>query len=191
MTDQEISVEEILMEAEDRMDKAVDHLKKEFRGLRTGRASTALVENIKVDYYGSPTPLSQVANLSAPEPNLIVIKPFDVSCIKEIDKAIQNSSIGITPNSDGRMIRLPIPPLSGERRQQLSTQVKQLSEQARVSVRNLRRDAIKQIEQAQKDKNITEDQRDDGKKEADEQTKKYVEKIDTVMKIKTEEVMEV
>ena len=191
MAAEEILVEEIALESEDRMDKAVDFLRQEFRGIRTGRASTALVENLKVDYYGSPTPLKQLSNLSAPEVNLVVIKPFDVSCIKDIEKAILGSSIGLTPNSDGRMIRLVVPPLSGERRGQLVQQVKQMAEQARVSVRNIRRDANKHIDQAQKDKVITEDDRDDGKKEMDELTKKYVGQLDDALKAKTAEIMEV
>lgn len=191
MAGEEISVEEIVLESQDRMEKAVEFLRSEFRGIRTGRASTALVENIKVDYYGSVTPLKQIANLSAPESNLIVIKPFDPSSIKDIEKAILGSSIGITPNSDGRVVRLAVPPLSGERRQQLVGQVKQMVEQGRVSVRNIRRDANKHIEQAQKDKSITEDERDDGKKEMDDLTKKYVEQIDKVLKAKSQEIMEV
>ena len=183
--------EEIILEAEDKMDKAVDFLHSEYRTIRTGRASTALVENIRVEYYGATTPLKQLANISAPEPNLIVIKPFDTSVIKEIDKAIMASSIGITPNSDSRMIRLVVPPLSGERRQQLAQQVKQMAEQARVSIRNIRRDANKHIDQAQKDKALTEDDRDEAKKEMDDLTKKYISKADDLLKTKTAEIMEV
>jgi len=183
--------DEISLEAEERMDKAVDFLRNEYRTIRTGRASTALVENIKVEYYGSPTPLKQLANISAPESNLIVIKPFDNSAIKDMEKAILASPVGITPNSDGRIIRLVVPPLSGERRQQLAQQIKQMAEQARVSIRNIRREANKQIEQAQKDKAITEDDRDEAKKEMDETTKTYIEKVDELLKTKTDEVMEV
>ncbi len=183
--------EEITLEAETKMEKAVDFLHDEYRGIRTGRASTALVDNIKVDYYGSPTPLKQLANITAPEPNLIIIKPFDTSIIKDIDKAILASPVGITPNSDGRIIRLAVPALSGERRGQLSQQVKQMAEQTRVSIRNIRRDANKHIEQEQKDKTITEDQRDESKKEMDESTKKYISQIDELLKAKTDEIMEI
>ncbi|MCF7956838.1 MAG: ribosome recycling factor [Phycisphaerae bacterium] len=186
-----MSVDEINMEADDRMEKAVDFLKNEFRTIRTGRASTALVENLKVDYYGATTPLKQLANLSAPEANLIIIKPFDISCIKGIEKAIMASSIGITPNSDGRMIRLAVPPLSGERRQQLVQQVKKMAEEARISVRNVRRDANKQLEQAQKNKTITEDQRDDGKKEMDELTKGHIASVDKILKAKSDEITDI
>ena len=191
MADDVFSVDETVLESEDRMDKAVDFLRVEFRGIRTGRASTALVDNLKVDYYGSMTPLKQIANLSTPEANLIVIKPFDVSGIKDIEKALLGSSLGLTPNSDGRLIRLTVPPLSGERRQQLAGQIKQMAEQGRVSIRNIRRDANKHIDQAQKDKHITEDERDEGKKEMDELTKKYVSQVDEVLKAKTTEIMEI
>ncbi len=186
-----MSAEEIALDAEMKMEKAVDFLRSEYRTIRTGRASTALVENLKVEYYGAPTPLKQLANLSTPEANLIVIKPFDTSCIKDIEKAVQASSVGITPQSDGRIIRLNVPALSGERRQQLATQVRQMAEQARVAVRNLRRDANKAFDQAEKDKTLTEDDRDEGKKEMDELTKKYTGKIDELLKSKEEEIMEV
>jgi ribosome recycling factor len=183
--------EEISFEAEEKMEKAVDFLRNEYRTLRTGRASTALVEHIRVEYYGTPTPLKQLANLSAPEANLIVIKPFDASSIKDIDKAIQTSSLGITPVSDGRVVRLVVPPLSGERRQQLAQQVKQMAEQARVNIRNARRDANKQFDQAEKDKEITEDERDEGKEDMDEMTKKYIAQADELLKAKTDEIMQV
>ncbi len=186
-----MSYDDILLEAEGSMEKTVDFLRSEYRTLRTGRASTALVEHIKVEYYGSPTPLKQLANLSAPEANLIVIKPFDASCLKDIEKAIIASSLGITPNNDGRLIRLSVPALSGERRHQLANQVKQMAEQARVSIRNSRRDANKLLDQAEKDKTMTEDERDQGKKEIDDLTKKYTSQIDDVLKSKTDEIMEV
>jgi ribosome recycling factor len=183
--------EEILFDAEEKMEKAVDFLRAEYRTVRTGRASTALVENIRVDYYGAPTALKQLANLSAPEANLIVIRPFDAQSIKDIEKAILASSVGITPNSDGRIIRLAVPALSGERRGQLAQQIKQMAEQARVNIRNMRRDANKHFDQAEKDKVVTEDQRDEGKEEIDDLTKKYTGQIDESLKANTDEIMEV
>jgi ribosome recycling factor len=186
-----MSAEEILFEAEEKMEKAIDFLRQEFRSIRTGRASVALVENIKVDYYGSMTPLKQMANLATPEASLIVIRPFDVACIKDIEKAIQTSPLGITPNSDGRVVRLNVPTLSGERRQQLAQQIKAMAEAGRVSVRNARRDANKHIDQVQKSKEISEDQRDDAKIDTDELTKKYTAEIDTILEAKTTEIMEV
>ena len=191
MADEQISYEEIVMESEEKMSKAVDHLKHEFKGLRTGRASTSLVEHLTAEYYGAPTPLSQLANLSAPEANLIVIKPFDTSCIKDIEKAIIAANLGLNPQNDGRIVRLAIPPLSGERRQQLGTQVKQLGEQTKVNVRNIRRDGNKALEQAEKAKSMTEDSRDTGKEEMDKITKSYTDKVDELVKTKTAEIMEV
>ena len=186
-----MSLEEISLEIEEKMSKAVTFLKSEYRTIRTGRASTALVDNIKVDYYGSATPLKQLANISTPEVSLIVVKPFDTSIIKAIEKAILASPIGITPNSDGRIIRLAVPALSGERREQLAQQIKQFAEQARVSIRNTRRDGNKQLDHEQKDKVLTEDERDDGKKELDELTKQYVAQVDELLKSKTDEIMEI
>ncbi|MBN1436051.1 MAG: ribosome recycling factor [Sedimentisphaerales bacterium] len=186
-----MDVEEISFEAEEKMEKAVEFLRAEFRGIRTGRASTSLVEHIKVDYYGSTAPLKQVANLSTPEANLIVIKPFDASSLKDIEKAIIASSLGVTPSNDGRIVRLLLPPLSGERRTMLAQQIKQMAEQGRVSIRNSRRDANKQLDQAEKNKTISEDERDEAKKDMDELTKKYVAKIDEVLQAKTDEIMEI
>ena len=186
-----MSVEEAVLAAEEKMEKAAAFLKHEYRTMRTGRATPALVDTIKVDYYGSATSLKDMASIAAPEANLIVIKPFDMTSIKSIEKALLASPLGITPNSDGRIIRLVVPALSGERRRQLAQQVKQMAEQARVSVRNSRRDANKALDQEQKDKVLTEDERDDGKKEIDELTQKYIGQIDEVLKAKTDEIMEV
>ena len=186
-----MDIDDIAFEAEEKMEKAVTFLRNEFRTIRTGPASPALVDTIRVDYYGASTSLKELANLSAPEANLIVIKPFDPGCIKEIEKALISSSLGITPSSDGRIIRLVVPPLSGERRHQLAQQIKQMAEQARVNVRNARRDANKKLDHAQKDKILTEDERDKGKKDMDDLTRKYIEQTEEVLQAKTEEIMEV
>ena len=185
-----MSYESIIAETKEKMDKAIEFLKIEYRAIRTGRASTALVENIKVDYYGSQSPLKQLAHLSTPEPTVIMIKPFDANSVKDIEKAILASSLGITPNSDGKILRLNIPPLSGERRQQLAQAIKQIAEQSRVTIRNARRDANKHLEQEQKSKDLTEDDRDEGKKEVDELTKKYTEQVEELLQAKTTEVTE-
>ena len=182
--------DEIAFEAEELMEKAVTFLRNEFRTIRTGRASPAILDTVKVDYYGTATALKSLANISAPEANLIIIKPFDAGCIKDIEKAILASPLGLTPNSEGRIIRLAVPPLSGERRRQLAQQVRQLAEQARVSIRNARRDANKHLDQAQKDKELTEDERDKGKKDIDDLTKKYTGQVDEILQAKTEEIME-
>ena len=181
-------LDEIAFHAEEKMEKAVAFLATEFRGVRTGRATTGLVEHIKVEYYGSSTPLQQLATLAAPEGNLIVIKPFDPASIKDIERAILTSELGITPQSDKRVIRLTIPPLSGERRKQLANQVKHMAEQARVSIRNIRRDANKHVDQEQKDKTATEDEATKAKDEIQELTKKYEEKVGESLKAKLNEI---
>jgi ribosome recycling factor len=179
----------LISENEGHMNKAVEFLHNELKSIRTGRASTGLVENIKVDYYGTATPLKALAALSAPQADMIVIKPFDSASVKEIEKAIKNSELSIAPIIDGKLIRLSIPPLSEERRQQLVGQVKQLSEQAKISIRNIRRDANKQLEKQQQDKIITEDDLEVGKKQIDDITKKYTDKIDAIVKSKSNEIM--
>lgn len=182
--------DEILLDAEERMDKAVDVYQGQLQGLRTGRATPALVDSIKADYYGSPTPLKQLANISVPEPQQIVIRPFDASAIGAISKAIQASDLGLAPNSDGRLIRLNIPPLSTERRKQLCGRVKELAEEARVSIRNIRRDANKHADQAEKDKSMSEDDRDHTKDQVQELTKKYEGQVNSTATAKEKEVME-
>lgn len=183
-------VKQIVGEIEGRMKKAVEVLHDELKGVRSGRASTGLVENIRVDYYGSSTPMKQLATLAAPQPDMIVIKPFDPSSIRDIEKAIKNSELSLAPLVEGKLIRLHIPPLSEERRKQLSARVRQLGEQTKVGIRNIRRDANKHLEQKQKDKLITEDDLEKGKKQIDETTKNYTKKIDEVVKHKSEEIMQ-
>ena len=184
-------VDDILFDAEERMEKAVDVFAKELRTLRTGRASAGLVEHIRVDYYGTQTPLRDVAQIGTPDPRLIVIKPFDPSSIKEIVKAIQASELGITPTADPKLVRLTIPPLSTERRQQLSQHVKKLAEDTKVAIRNIRRDANKQAETEEKDSVITEDDSDRAKEEIQELTKKYEKSVDDHVAKKIEEIMTV
>lgn len=182
--------DEILLDAEERMEKAVKVLRDSLQGLRTGRATPGLVDSIRVDYYGSPTPLKQIANISVPEPQQIVIRPYDASQIGEIVKAIQSSDLGLAPNSDGRLIRLNIPPLSNERRRQLVSRCKELAEEARVAIRNIRRDANKHADQAEKDKTLSEDERDRCKDEIQDLTKKYEGKVNEMASAKETEVME-
>ncbi len=185
-----MAMDEILMEVEEGMESAVDYFAGELRGIRTGRASSGLVEHIKVDYYGSPTDLRQLATISTPEANLIVIKPFDPGSVKDIERAIQASDLGITPSSDGKVIRLSVPPLSGERRQQLVSQVKKMAEAARVAVRNARRDGNKEADKQQKGGDITEDDASKGKDDIQELTKKYEEKINHLLDNKVQEIEE-
>jgi len=182
-------VKEIIAESETRMKKAVEVLHDELKTVRTGRASTGLVENIKVEYYGSATPMKGLAALSVVGADMIVIKPFDPSSVKEIEKAIKNSDLSIAPVVEGKLIRLKIPPLTEERRKQLVGQAKQLGEQAKVSIRNARRDANKELEKEKEDKIITEDEQERGKKQIDDITKDYTGKVDTAIKSKSDEVM--
>ena len=181
--------QKIINEHKGLMEKALEHLLGEFKSVRTGRASTGLVENIRVDYYGTPTPLKQLATLSTQDGTTIIIKPFDPASIKEIEKTIKNSDLSINPMSDGKVIRLSVPPLSQERRKQLAAQVKQLGEQSKVSIRNIRRDAIKKLDDAEKAKTITEDDRERGKKTIDDLTKEFTDKIESAIKHKSDEVM--
>jgi len=184
-------VDEIQFEAEEQMSNAVDYLKSELRTVRTGRASSGLVEHIKVDYYGAATELRQLATISTPEGNLIVVKPFDPASTKDIEKAIQASDLGITPNSDGRIIRLVVPPLSGERRKQLSHQVRQMAEQAKVTIRNVRREANKKIDQEEDDGLIPEDNAEHAKEEIQDLTKEYEKKVDQALEAKINEIEEI
>lgn len=185
-----MALEDSLLEAEANMESAIDYLRKELRGIRTGRATPALVEYIKIDYYGSPTDLRQLASISAPEANMLMIKPFDPSSAKDIEKAIQASDLGITPSSDGKIIRLTIPPLSTERRQQLVGQVKKMAEATRVAIRNARRDANKEIDRLQKDSEITEDDAHKAKDDVQELTKTYEAKVDELIDAKSQEIQE-
>lgn len=181
--------QKIIAEHESSMKKTVEFLQTELRSVRTGRASAGLVENLSVEYYGSPTPLKQMATIATPDADMIIIKPFDPASLKDIEKAIKNSDLSLAPMLDGKVVRLSVPPLSGERRDQLAQQVKQMGEKTKVSLRNIRRDANKILDEEQKNKVITEDDRDKGKKDIDNLTKKFTDKIDVVVKAKSEEIM--
>src|SRR5437588_3630271 len=182
--------DEILFDAEERMEKAVNVLRDELRGLRTGRATPALVDGIRVEYYGSPTPLKQLAQINTPDPQQIVIRPFDHNSLKDIEKAIRSSDLGMSPNNDGKMIRLIVPPMSGEQRQKMVTRIKKLAEDAKVALRNIRRDANKHFDQAEKAKEMTEDERDKGKEEVQSLLKRFEDKVAEMAEKKSKEVME-
>lgn len=186
-----MSIEEIALEAEERMEKSLALLADQLRGVRTGRANVGLVESIRVDYYGSPTPLKQLANLSTPEPQQILIRPFDQTVIGDIVKAIQASDIGLTPNSDNKVIRLNVPSLSVEQRKKLVSRVKDLSEEARVAIRNIRRDANKQADQEQTEKILTEDDLETCKEETQSLTKRFEGKINEMAEKKSAEILDV
>src|SRR5215218_2400354 len=181
---------QILKDAEDRMEKALDVFRNDLKGLRTGRASPALVNPLRVDYYGSPTPLEQMASVSCPDAATIVIKPYQAEVLKDIEKAIRASDLGLAPNSDGKTIRLSLPAMSGDQRKKLVAQIKKQAEAAKVSCRNIRRDGNKHYDDAEKAKTMTEDDRDKGKAKMQDLLKNYENKIDSLANAKEKEVME-
>jgi len=183
--------EAIFTQLQKEMDGSVAALRKELGKLRTGRASTSLLESIMVEYYGATTPLNQLSTLSAPEPRLLVIQPFDRSAMGEIERAILKSDLGLTPNNDGKIIRIPIPQLTEERRKGLVKHVKKIAEEYRVSVRNHRRVAIEHLKEAEKKKEITADDAKHGQDRVQKITDDFIGRIDKVVKAKEEEVMEV
>ena len=184
-------VKNVLLETEDKMKKTVDVTKRELATARTSRASTSLVDSVKVDYYGTPTFLKQLATISAPEPRLIVIQPWDKAVIGEIEKAILQSDLGITPNNDGKVLRLGIPQLTEERRQELGKIIKRVSEDGRVSLRSVRHHAIEKIKTMEQSKEITEDDKFKAQGDIQKLTDKYINEINTLLSKKEKEITEV
>jgi len=186
-----MTIDEVLFEAEEKMEHAVEFLRTEFRGLRTGRASAGLVDHIKVDYYGAPTDLRQLASIVTPDATMILIKPFDPSSLKEIEKAIFASDLGITPSNDGKVIRLAVPALSTERRHQIASHLKKMSETTRVAIRNARREANKHTDKLEKASELSEDQAEDTRGETQKLTDHYEEKVTELLEAKTKEIEEI
>ena len=185
-----MSSDEVMLDAEERMEKAIAVLKSALNGIRTGRANPGLVDSVRVEVYGSQSPLKQLASIGAPEPNQLVIRPYDVSTIKDIEKAIVASDLGLNPQSDGKIIRINIPALSMDVRKKLVARIKELSEEAKIAVRSIRRDANKLIETAEKDKEISEDDRDRLKNEIQELTKKFEGQATDLAKARETDVIE-
>lgn len=183
-----MSVAETLMDAEERMEKAISVLQSNLSGIRTGRATPGLVDSIKVDVYGSSTPLKQLASVGTPEPQQIVIRPYDAATIKEIEKAIVAGDLGLNPQNDGRLIRLNVPALSTEVRQKMVSRIKELAEEAKIAIRNIRRDANKAADTAEKAKEIGEDERDTLKDDIQELTKKFEVQASEMAKAREAEV---
>ncbi len=181
---------QILKDAEDRMEKALDVFRNDLKGLRSGRASPALLDALRVEYYGSPTPIKNIASVTCPDAVSIVIKPYQAEDLKEIEKAIRSSDLGLAPNNDGKTIRLSIPAMSGDQRKKLVAQIKKQAEAAKVSCRNIRRDGNKHFDDAEKAKTMTEDDRDKGKAKMQDLLKAYETKIDDLGGKKEKEVME-
>jgi ribosome recycling factor len=184
-------IKDILREAAERMQGALDSLEEDLSGIRTGRASPALIERLPVEYYGATTPLIQLASISVPEPRQLLVRPFDPTTLKNIERAIMVSDLGLTPNSDGKVIRLSLPQLTEERRRELVRVVNNRMEDARVSIRNIRRDLIRDLRELEKEGLISEDEQERGEKELQELTDKINKKVEEVGERKETEIMEV
>ncbi|RUM87773.1 MAG: ribosome recycling factor [Thermovibrio sp.] len=182
-------INELLKDAEKRMKKAVEVLRGEFAGLRTGRASTVLVEDIKVDYYGSVMTIKQIAQISVPEANQIVIQPWDVSVIPNVEKAIRNSDLGVQPQRDGNVIRVILPPLTEERRRELVKKAGKMAEQARIAIRNIRHEIIKELDKLKKEGGYSEDDIKRAKEELQKITDRFTKEVDNLLKKKEEEIL--
>ena len=182
--------DDILLDAEERMEKAVEVFRHSLTGIRTGRANPGLVDSLKVEVYGSPTPIKALASVGAPEPNQIVVRPFDPGTIKDIEKAIQAADLGFNPQSDGRLIRITIPALSTDVRKKMTARIKELAEEARVAIRNVRRDANKAADTEKSDGTMTEDDVESAKEQVQELTKTYEGKVGDLAKAKEAEVMD-
>ncbi len=184
-------VTDILKDTEHKMQKAIEVVRQEFVKIRTGKATTALLDGIKVDYYGTLTPLNQVANVSTPDVHTINIQPWDKSMVQPIEKAIQAANLGLNPIASADMLRVPIPPLNEERRKELVKLVKKFAEEGKIAVRNVRRDTIEHLKKSEKAEHFSEDDRKRGEQEAQKLTDKYIKEIDTLVGLKEKEVMEV
>lgn len=185
-----MTYEEILLDTEERMEKAISVLRSSLAGIRTGRANPGLVDSLRVEAYGSPVPIKQVASVGAPEPTQIVIRPYDPTTLKDIEKAILASDLGFTPQNDGRVIRLNVPPLSGEVRRKMVGRVRELAEDTKIAIRNIRRDGNKAADQAEKDKELSEDESTSAKEEIQELTKKYENIATELAKAREKDVLE-
>jgi len=181
---------QILKDTEERMEKALDVFRNDLKGLRTGRASPGMLDALRVEYYGSPTPIKNIASVTCPDAQSIVIKPYQGDDLKDIEKAIRSSDLGLAPNNDGKVIRLTIPAMSGDQRKKIAQQIKKQGEAAKVSCRNIRRDGNKHFDDGEKAKTMTEDDRDKGKEKVQDLLKSYEAQIDSLADKKTKEVME-
>src|SRR6476659_8895906 len=185
------TIEDLTGDAQRRMDKSVEHARNEFNTVRTGRASAALLDRINVDYYGTPTQLKQLATINVPEPRMLTVQPFDPSSLKSIEKAVMESDLGLTPSNDGKIIRLPIPQLTEERRKDLVKVVRQRAEDGRVAVRNVRRDLMKHLEELVRKGEVGDDEERRAEERAQKLTDEHVHKIDELLKRKEAEILEV
>ena len=184
-------MKELLKNTEEKMNKTVGVLERDYKSIRAGRANASVLDRVTVDYYGCPTPIQQMAAVSVPEPRILMIQPWDASTLKDIEKAILTSDIGINPQNDGRVIRLSFPPLTEERRKEIVKDVRKTAEESKVAVRNTRRDAIEKLKALKKNNTITEDDVADGEKKIQNLTDKYCKEIDSLAAVKEKEIMEI
>jgi len=184
-------LDQIMKNLQSHMDKALVVLKDEFSKLRTGRASTALIDGVRVDYYGSPTPLNQMATISTPEARLLVVQPWDPSALPLIEKALQKADLGVSPQNDGKLIRIPIPPMTEERRKDLVKLVHKYGEECRVAIRNVRRQGMEELKTSEKDKKMTQDDHKKGQTKVQELTDSEIKKVDQLVDLKSKEILEV
>jgi len=186
-----MSEKDVIKETKPRMDAAIDDVRRKLATVRTGRAAVSLLDNILVDYYGTPTPLNQVASVHAPEPQMLTVQPWDQTQVANIEKAIRAADLGLNPSNDGKLVRIPIPPLTEERRKQLARQVHEIAEEHRTAIRNIRRDENDKLKKMLKDKSISEDAERDGLDEVQKLTDSFISKIDELSKSKEHEIMSI
>ncbi len=185
-----MELEEIVSKTKDQMNKSLEHYKQQLAKVRTGRANASILDNVKVDYYGTPTPIPQVATINVPDAKTIIIQPWDTSIINSIEKAIKKSDLGFNPVNDGRIIRIPVPPLTEERRKEIVKFCKKLTEDSKIAIRNIRRDQIELIRKAEKDKELTEDDKKLGEEKIQKITDEFIKKIDEIFSLKEKEILE-
>ena len=186
-----MSEKDVIRETRPRMESAVEDLRKKLGTIRTGRAAVSLLDTVMVDYYGTPTPLNQMASVHAPEPNLLTVQPWDTTQLGAVEKAIRSADLGLNPANDGKLVRVPVPPLTEERRKQLAKQVHEIAEEHRTAVRNIRRDANERLKKMLKDKQISEDAERDGLNEVQKLTDSYISRIDEMSRHKEQEILSV
>ncbi|MEJ5287347.1 MAG: Ribosome recycling factor [Candidatus Kapaibacterium sp.] len=185
-----MELNEIIEKTREQMNKSLEHYKQQLAKVRTGRANASILDNVKVDYYGTPTPIPQVATINVPDAKTIIIQPWDTSIINAIEKAIKQSDLGFNPVNDGRILRIPVPPLTEERRKEIVKFCKKLTEDAKIAIRNIRRDQIEVIRKAEKDKELTEDDRKLGEEKIQKVTDEFIKKIDELFSAKEKEILE-
>ena len=186
-----MSAKDVMKETRPRMEASVEDLRRKLATIRTGRAAVQLLDSVTVDYYGTPTPLNQMASVHAPEPNMLTVQPWDASQLKQVEGAIRSADLGLNPTNDGKIVRVPIPPLTEERRKQLAKQVHDIAEEHRTAIRNVRRDANERLKKMLKDKAISEDEERDGLDEIQKLTNTFVSRVDELAKTKEQEIMTV